>query len=60
MFDARILLREEDTAGAVGAVEVTVPAGWRGPPLQHHAFAEAFYVRDVPETIVVGGPIGPG
>jgi quercetin dioxygenase-like cupin family protein len=43
-LNATILLRSEDTEGTLGAVAVTVPAGWSGPPLHHHAFDEAFYV----------------
>jgi quercetin dioxygenase-like cupin family protein len=45
-FDAQILLRGEETAGAIGLVENRVPAGWEGPPLHRHAFDEAFYVLD--------------
>lgn len=45
-FDATILLRSEQTDGALSAVAITVPAGWAGPPLHHHAFAEAFYVLE--------------
>jgi len=50
MFSARILLRD----AALGAVEVTVPAGWPGPPLHHHAFAEAFYVLEGTLTFELG------
>jgi quercetin dioxygenase-like cupin family protein len=45
-LDASILLRAETSDDAVGVVEVTVPAGWDGPPLHHHAFDETFYVLD--------------
>ena len=31
-----IRLPSEQTADAVGIVEITVPAGWDGPPLHHH------------------------
>ena len=41
-----ILLRTEDSADAVAVVEVSVPPGWEGPPLHHHAFDETFYVLD--------------
>jgi quercetin dioxygenase-like cupin family protein len=41
-----VLLRSEQSAGAVSAIEVTSPAGFRGPPLHHHGFDEAFYVLE--------------
>ena len=41
-----VLLRGEQSAGAVALVQNTVPAGWAGPPLHHHDFDEAFYVLD--------------
>ena len=62
-FDATVLLRSEQTAGAIGAVEVSVPAGWEGPPLHHHAFDEAFYVLDGELTFQLGDELvtaGPG
>ena len=43
-FQTTVLLRTEQSAGAVALVENTVPAGWPGPPLHHHDFDEAFYV----------------
>jgi quercetin dioxygenase-like cupin family protein len=49
-MNARVLLRD----AALGAVEVTVPAGWAGPPLHHHAFAEAFYVLEGELTFQLG------
>jgi quercetin dioxygenase-like cupin family protein len=45
-IDASILLRTEATQDALSLVEVTVPAGWDGPPLHHHGFDETFYVLD--------------
>jgi quercetin dioxygenase-like cupin family protein len=45
-FDSSILLRTEATQDALSLVEVTVPAGWDGPPLHHHGFDETFYVLD--------------
>lgn len=53
-FTATVLLRGEHTAGAIGAVEVRVPAAWAGPPLHHHAFDEAFYVLDGELTFQLG------
>jgi quercetin dioxygenase-like cupin family protein len=41
-----ILLRSEQSSDNVGIIELTVPAGWDGPPLHHHDFDEAFYVLD--------------
>jgi len=49
-----ILLRTDDSEDAVSVVEITVPAGWEGPPLHHHAFDEAFYVLDGELTFQVG------
>ena len=62
-FEATVLLRSEQTAGAIGAVENRVPAGWEGPPLHHHAFDEAFYVLDGELTFQLGDELvtaGPG
>jgi quercetin dioxygenase-like cupin family protein len=42
----KVLLRGEESAGAVAIVENTMPAGAPGPPLHSHAFDEAFYVLD--------------
>lgn len=41
-----VLLRSEQTADQVSAIEITVAAGWAGPPLHHHDFDEAFYIVD--------------
>jgi quercetin dioxygenase-like cupin family protein len=41
-----VLLRSEQTDGALAVTENTVPAGWPGPPLHHHDFDETFYVLD--------------
>lgn len=41
-----ILLRSEQSDDELAIIEVTVAAGWPGPPLHHHAFDEAFYVLD--------------
>ena len=64
-MDATVLLRTEQSDDRVGIVAVTVPAGWPGPPLHHHAFDEAFYVLDGELTLKVGPDgeklaIGPG
>ena len=58
-MNARVLLRDEQ----LGAIEVTVPAGWDGPPLHLHAFAETFYVLDGELTFQLGDELvtaGPG
>jgi quercetin dioxygenase-like cupin family protein len=49
-MNAAVLLRD----AALGAVEVAVAAGWPGPPLHHHAFAEAFYVLEGELTFQLG------
>jgi mannose-6-phosphate isomerase-like protein (cupin superfamily) len=53
-FQTTVLLRSEETAGRVAAVENVVPAGWAGPQLHHHAFDEAFYVLDGELTFQLG------
>src|SRR3954469_13861314 len=53
-MDATVLLRTEQSEDRVGIVEVTVPAGWPGPPLHHHAFDEAFYVLEGELTFQLG------
>jgi EmrB/QacA subfamily drug resistance transporter len=60
---SEILLRTEQTDGEVAIVEITVPAGWGGPPLHHHDFDEAFYVLAGELTFQVGDELvtaGPG
>jgi quercetin dioxygenase-like cupin family protein len=62
-FETTVLLRGEDTGGEVAVVRNTVPAGWAGPPLHHHAFGETFYVLDGELTFQLGDEIavaGPG
>jgi mannose-6-phosphate isomerase-like protein (cupin superfamily) len=62
-FSATVLLRSEQSDDRVGIVEITVPAGWPGPPLHHHAFDEAFYVLDGELTFQLGDDLataGPG
>jgi quercetin dioxygenase-like cupin family protein len=60
--DASILLRSQQSADAISIIEVTVPAGWDGPPLHHHAFDEAFYVLageltfQLDDTLATRGP----
>jgi quercetin dioxygenase-like cupin family protein len=62
-LQSEIRLRSEQTGGRVAVVEITVPAGWPGPPLHHHDFDEAFYVLDGALTFQVGDArhtAGPG
>ncbi|MGB0098076.1 MAG: cupin domain-containing protein [Solirubrobacteraceae bacterium] len=42
----KVLLRNEESAGAVAIAENTMPAGAPGPPLHSHAFDESSYVLD--------------
>ncbi len=53
-FHAEIRLRSEQTGGRVAVVEMTVPAGWPGPPLHQHDFDEGFYVLDGALTFQLG------
>jgi quercetin dioxygenase-like cupin family protein len=53
-FATRTLVRSEESGDALALVENTVPAGWEGTPLHHHAFDEAFYVLDGELTFQVG------
>jgi quercetin dioxygenase-like cupin family protein len=39
-----VLLRCEESDGVVSAIEVASEPGFKGPPLHHHPFDEAFYV----------------
>jgi uncharacterized cupin superfamily protein len=49
-----VLLRSEESAGRVAAIEISVPPGWEGTPLHHHDFDEAFYVLEGELTLRVG------
>jgi quercetin dioxygenase-like cupin family protein len=53
-FETRVLLRSEQSDGAISVVENTVPARWEGPPLHRHDFDEAFYVLDGELTLQLG------
>jgi hypothetical protein len=52
-FDPTVLLRCEDSAGAVSVIENRVPGRWEGPPVHHHDFDEAFYVLEGELTFLV-------
>jgi len=41
-----VLLRSEQSAGAVSVIEVSSSPGFAGPPLHRHDFDEAFYVLE--------------
>jgi quercetin dioxygenase-like cupin family protein len=53
-FVPQVLLRAEQSGGAVAMVEIAVPPRWEGPPLHHHAFDEAFYVLEGEVTFQLG------
>jgi quercetin dioxygenase-like cupin family protein len=53
-FEPTVLLRSEDSAGAISVIEVRVPPRWQGPPLHHHAFDESFYVLEGELTFQLG------
>ena len=48
------LLDSTASDGAIGIIEITLPARWDGPPLHHHDFDEAFYVLDGELTFQLG------
>jgi quercetin dioxygenase-like cupin family protein len=49
-----VLLRGEQTGGAVSLMDNMVGAGAGGPPLHHHDFDEAFYVVEGSLTFQLG------
>jgi quercetin dioxygenase-like cupin family protein len=53
-FPPRVLLRSEQSGGAVAVIEMTLEADAAGPPLHHHEFDEAFYVLEGELTFQVG------
>jgi mannose-6-phosphate isomerase-like protein (cupin superfamily) len=61
-FETAVLLRSEQSDGALSVIENTVPGRWEGPPLHHHEFDETFYVLDgeltfqVQEDLLTAGP----
>ena len=60
---AHVVLRSEETAGAVSIIELSSNAGWPGPPLHRHDFDEAFYVTEGELTFQLGEEVftrGPG
>jgi quercetin dioxygenase-like cupin family protein len=59
-FAPQVLLRAEQSSGAVAIVEIAVPPRWEGPPLHHHAFGEAFYVLDGELTFQLGDELQTG
>jgi len=50
----KVLLRGEESDGAVSTVESTMPARAPGPPLHSHEFDEAFYILDGDLTFQLG------
>jgi quercetin dioxygenase-like cupin family protein len=51
----RVLLRSEESAGEVSAIEVVASPERPGPPLHHHPFDEAFYVLEGELTFELDG-----
>ena len=57
-----VLLRSEETAGALALAENRAAAGFRGPRLHHHGFDETFYVLEgeltfqVVDELLTAGP----
>jgi quercetin dioxygenase-like cupin family protein len=60
--NTKVLLRSEESGGAVSVIENVVPAGFPGPYLHTHDFDEAFYVLEgeltfqVEDEILTAGP----
>jgi quercetin dioxygenase-like cupin family protein len=62
-ISSQVLLRSEDSDGAVGVVRNDVAPRWDGPPLHHHAFDEAFHELAGELTFQLGEEVftaGPG
>jgi quercetin dioxygenase-like cupin family protein len=62
-FAPAVMLRGEQTGGAISVMQNAVPARWDGPPLHHHEFDETFYVLDGELTFQVRDELftaGPG
>src|SRR5438046_2582949 len=53
----KVMLRGEESGGAVAIVENTMPAAAPGPPLHSHAFDEAFYVLQGELTFRLGAQV---
>jgi mannose-6-phosphate isomerase-like protein (cupin superfamily) len=49
-----VVMRGEQSAGAISALENVLPAHWDGPPLHHHEFDETFYVLVGELTLQLG------
>jgi quercetin dioxygenase-like cupin family protein len=49
-----VVVRGEESAGRIGLMVNTARAGFGGPLLHHHAFAELFYVAEGEVTFQVG------
>jgi mannose-6-phosphate isomerase-like protein (cupin superfamily) len=58
----KVLVRAEESGGAVSMIDNHVPIGFAGPPLHTHDFDEAFYVLEgeltfqVEDELVTKGP----
>jgi quercetin dioxygenase-like cupin family protein len=52
-----VLLRSEESDGVVSAIEVSSPAGFKGPHLHRHDFDEAFYVIEGELTFQLGDEV---
>jgi quercetin dioxygenase-like cupin family protein len=62
-FATTVVLRGQQTAGAISVMDNTLPPRWEGPPLHRHDFDEAFHVLDGELTFQVGDELftaGPG
>ena len=53
----RILLRSEESGGAVSVVEFTAPPRWDGPFLHTHDFDEAWYLLEGELVFQVGDEV---
>ena len=57
-----VLLRSEQSGGAVSVVDTSAPAGFPGPPLHVHDFDETFYILEgeltfqVEDRLLTAGP----
>jgi quercetin dioxygenase-like cupin family protein len=54
-FTPRVLLRSEETAGVLSAIEIDAHPDFAGPPLHQHDFDETFHILEGELTFQLDG-----